>query len=364
MTYNIEIMAAIAERMYQVHVEREHGQAGIAQLQVVLATVKRVYEIRSPLSFGEGLVVLAGLDTSTRVLDETSCSPLANATDISRLPRGAIVEVLASGELRARSLGAADSLQTICSSAIVYAYGTQVNDGAEVIVLPTAPVSIPNPNGYPSALAVPTFWELEDSLEFYRTHVASRSTCKVLKTAWADDGDDRRLAFVNHPESIMRESLAQHLRSSLRDHQAIRVNEEQNQSETEPVDIEVTWSLTTHIALIEIKWLGKCLNADGSDLASYAYTDARAREGVPQLVGYLEDAYERNPGHEVKGYLAVFDGRRRGVTSWTPGQVSSGDAWHYEGRDIDYQDVVPNREDFRAPVRFFVEPRVPRPAAS
>jgi hypothetical protein len=255
-----------------------------------------------------------------------------------------------------------DDLAALAESAIVYSYTLANDDGIEEIVLPGQRVRIPNPNGYPSAFASPTFWELEDALDWYRDRLARRGTCKILKTAWADDGEDRRLVFVNHPEVIMRESLAQHLRSSLRDHQAVRVNEEQNQSETEPVDIEVTWSLTTHIALIEVKWVGKCLNETGDALATYAYTDARARDGLSQLADYLDDAYERNPGHDIHGYLVVFDGRRRAVTQWRPDVVSGSDAWHYETQELDYRDEIPDREDFQPPRRFYLEPRIPRHA--
>lgn len=169
---------------------------------------------------------------------------------------------------------------------------------------------------------------------------------------------------MNHPEKIMRSSLAQHLRSSLRDLKVVRVNEEQNQSETEPVDIEVSWGFTTHIALLEIKWLGKCLKSSGDELAAYTHSESRAREGVPQLEGYIDEAHERNPGYEIRGYLVVFDGRRKGVRKWLPGEVSAADAWHYKECDIDYGETIPDRNDFRVPVRLYLEPKVGRPALS
>ncbi|WP_322937854.1 hypothetical protein [Nocardioides bizhenqiangii] len=355
-------MAGIAEQLFEVHVERAHGAPGVERLQAVLATVKRIYRVRSPQSFPEGLVVVASIAPGG-VLDPSVSSQLDTAYKLNSLSAGAVVEVMADGTARGRPLGS-DDINAMALSAVVYWYSNASGDGTEAIVLPDGHVSVPNPNGYPSAIASPTFWELEDSLSWYHERLASKGTCKILKTVWADDGQGRRLAFVNHPEIIMRESLAQHLRSSLRDHQAIRVNEEQNQSETEPVDIEVTWSLTTHIALLEVKWVGKCLEETNTRLASYSYADSRAREGVPQLSGYLDDAYERNPGHEVKGYLVVFDGRRRGISRWQPGAVSGNDAWYYENREIDYRGTIPVRDDFRPPVRLFLEPRLPRPTAS
>ncbi|MGQ2911247.1 hypothetical protein [Aeromicrobium sp.] len=364
MSYDREAMAKIAEQLFQVHVERAHGEEGVTRLRSILACVKRVYEVRSPLSFTRALVVVAALGETTPALDHAACSAVSSTMDFAGLPDDAVLEVTADGSVWARSLDG-QAYEDFAGTCVVYVYDGATGSGYERIILETGEVSIPNPNGYPSALAIPTFWELEDSLGYYSDKLASRSTCKILKSAWAGDAQKRRLVFVNSPESTMRESLAQHLRSSLRDHGAIRVNEEQNQSETEPVDIEVTWSLTTHIALIEVKWLGKCLNETDSDLASYSHSDARARDGVTQLAGYLDDAYERNPGHEIKGYLVVFDGRRWGVTTWEPGTITSDQAWYFENREIDYQAVIPTRPDFMTPIRFYLEPRgIPRPTSA
>ncbi len=361
MSYNSDVMAKLAQEHFQVFVENQYGAPGTDALQKVLATARAIFHIRTPESFAVGLLVTARVDGSAT--NDADFVPAGGVHEIQALSDGVLVEVRAEG-IFARPRRPDDLSTDIAVDCVVYEFAPRGEAFREAIVLPDREVDLPNPNGYPSSLAAPTFWELEDALNHYHHNLARNGTCKILKTAWADDGEQRRLAFVNHPEKIMRSSLAQHLRSSLRDHKVIRVNEEQNQSETEPVDIEVSWGFTTHIALLEIKWLGRCLKSSGDELATYTHSEARAREGVPQLEGYIDEAHERNPGYEIRGYLVVFDGRRKGVRKWLPGEVSAADAWHYKECDIDYGEAIPDRNDFRVPVRFYLEPKVGRPALS
>lgn len=361
MSYNSEAMAKLAQSHYQIFVENQYGAPGTAALQKVLAAARKIYDIRTPESFPVGLLVTARVDGSAT--NDAEFVPADGVHEIQTLSDAVLFEVRAEG-IFARPRRPDDLSTNIAVDCVVYEFAPRGDLFREAIVLPDREVDLLNPNGYLSALAPPTFWELEDALNHYANHLARSGTCKILKTAWADDGENRRLAFVNYPEHIMRSSLAQHLRSSLRDLKAVRVNEEQNQSETEPVDIEVSWGFTTHIALLEIKWLGKCLKSTGDELASYTHSDSRAREGIPQLERYIDDARERNPGYEVRGYLVVFDGRRRGVKTWLPGEVSSAEAWHYKDREIDYAETIPDRNDFRVPVRLYLEPKVGRPELS
>lgn len=360
MSYDSEIMAAIAQELYEFHVEQEHGAAGIARLREVLTVVKTTFLFRSPQSFSQGLVVFSTLDPDEVPIKTTPLSTTGDISSVTALPAGVIIQVLRDGDLRIWARDAANPSDFL-DRAVIYTFDASselIDDVAsEGILLQAGFRTVPNPNGYPSALAPPTFWNLEGALDYYASDLACRSTCKILKTSWALDSENRRLVLKNKPESIMRESVAQHLRSSLRDHKLVRVNEEQNVSETEPVDIEVTWSLTSQIALLEVKWLGISLNAAGDRLGT-AFTESRARDGAGQLATYLLEFRERTPGHEIKGYLLVFDARRRGVHTWEPGDVTREDAYHYENRDIDYKDSVPVRDDFAQPRRFFLEPRL------
>lgn len=361
MSYNSEVMARLAQNHFQVFVENHYGAPGTAALQQVLTTARKIFQVRTPESFIGGLLVVAPVDGSAT--HDAEFVPAEDVHEIQTLGNAALIEVRNDGVF-ARPRRPDDVGANMATDCVVYEFTRRGDTFIEAIVLPDREVEIPNPNGYPSSLAAPTFWELEDVLNHYHHNLARNGTCKILKTAWADDGEERRLAFANHPEKVMRSSLAQHLRSSLRDLKAVRVNEEQNQSETEPVDIEVSWGFTTHIALLEIKWLGRCLKSSGKELATYTYTDARARDGVPQLERYIDDAHERNPGYEIRGYLVVFDGRRKGVQTWLPGDVSAADAWHYKDREVNYAETIPNRTEFRSPIRLYLEPKVARPTLS
>ena len=265
MSYNSDVMAKLAQEHFQVFVEKQYGAPGTDALQKVLATARKIFHIRTPESFAVGLLVTARVDGAAT--NDADFVPADGVHEIQTLSDAVLVEVRAEG-IFARPRRPGELSTDIAMDCVVYEFAPRGESFREAIVLPDREVDLPNPNGYPSSLAAPTFWELEDALNHYHQKLARNGTCKILKAAWADDGEQRRLAFVNHPEKVMRSSLAQHLRSSLRDLKVVRVNEEQNQSETEPVDIEVSWGFTTHIALLEVKWLGKCLKSTGEELAS------------------------------------------------------------------------------------------------
>jgi hypothetical protein len=359
-SYDAEQMAAIAEELYEFHVERAYGAVGVQRLHDVLATAKQIFLFRSPQSFSDGLIVFSELEAGSQLIERAGSTVLRSPSEVERLSKGAIVEVDRNRRLRAWPAGTVTAAE-LCDAAVVYVFDAARDLEAtseEAIELPEGRTGVPNPNGYPSALAPPTFWNLEDALDYYASDLAARSTCKLLKQVWAPESKPRRLVLCNKPERLLRESLAQHLRSSVRDMKLIEVLEEEKVSETKPVDIKVAWSLTSHVALIEVKWMGKCLHEDGDRLASRSYSDARARAGVEQLAGYLDEAHERSPNHEIKGYLVVFDARRGGVSSWEPGTVSKEDAWRYRDVEIDFKDCLPRREDLAPPKRVFLEPRI------
>ena len=57
------------------------------------------------------------------------------------------------------------------------------------------------------------------------------------------------------------------------------------------------------------------------------------------------------------GYLAVFEARRKSVTDAAI-PLRKADAFHFSNDDIEYDpDHSEKREDFRPPVRFFLNPR-------
>ena len=201
---------------------------------------------------------------------------------------------------------------------------------------------------------MPTFFDLDRALRHYANGLARYSTCHILRAIWVDD---KRLVLVNKPEQIMRRSLAQFLRCTLRDHELVEIREEQNVDETHPVNIKVTWSFSNRIAIIEIKWMGDSVHIGGLRLSTN-YRDQRARDGAFQLAEYLENNRQHAPMHVTRGYLVVYDARRRGLHKRPVKQyLSRGNAIYYVDREIQFDpryELI--RDDFAPPVRIYLEP--------
>lgn len=152
----------------------------------------------------------------------------------------------------------------------------------------------------------------------------------------------------------MRRSLTQFLRSVLR---TANVQPEQNVDETHPVDIHVSFLMTSQHAIIEIKWLGKSVKPDGSHDGT-AYPQSRALAGAKQLAEYLDSTHQSSPHHGARGYLVVFDGRRAGLADGVT-ELEAANALHYENADITYSpDYSANRDDFDPPMRMFLYPKL------
>lgn len=150
-----------------------------------------------------------------------------------------------------------------------------------------------------SIFAIPTFKELEESLDTYYQLCAKFSQCYILKGIWKDDTYS---SFKNKPEDIMQKSLYQYLHLTLR---ARIVSREKMVDDSHPVDIEIVWPTNTTAALIEIKWLGVS--------GTTKYADARANYGANQLIEYLNASQRKEPNQYFKGYLVVYDGRRHNL---------------------------------------------------
>ncbi|MDP9048701.1 MAG: hypothetical protein M3N14_11225 [Bacteroidota bacterium] len=203
--------------------------------------------------------------------------------------------------------------------------------------------------GSDSYFAVQTFKELEEALEYYGTKMARNSNCETMKKAWFDD---TRIFFKNGPEHMLRDSLTEYLKISLRNTEA---RPEQVVDRSHPVDIKITWSLANRLALIEIKWLGKSLY-DRSKQFTKIYTENRALKGAKQLADYLDANKIQAPLHPTRGYLVIFDARRWNCNTDTI-SINKKNGLKYENSVINYNPVYHNeRTDFSIPYRFFIEP--------
>jgi hypothetical protein len=348
MTYDIEAMRRMVDRLFTYVIVERYGRIGGERLRDVLEAVRTVYRYRPAETFADGLVIFAALDSAQRP-HNPDASRSVDPYAVAATTGPAAIQVLPNRQLLWWDELPSD-LQRLGEVAVVYVNGPQ----GEAFALPDGLEAIDNPQGYPSALAPPSFFTLEEALRYYDSQQARRSTCKILMTVWHDE---TRLLLKRKPEATMRQSLAQYLRVALRDH--AEVFEEQNVSETEPVDIKITYAQSEHRALIEIKWLGKSVNRTGDGIGTGYSADGRTNEGAQQLGDYLDDHAQRSPATRTIGHLVVYDARRAGVTTYPPAPTAE-QAWQYEPLHF----AVPpqtQREDFADPSRFFLEPAVPKP---
>lgn len=346
-TLDVEKLKAINARLYTSAVQEVFGDMGAAALRELLARIVQIYARLDPSTRTHPLAVFADATLTPSVVagPVTHVSSIDNLTNELNGP--SLVRVTSNGAVQVMPLDV-PVLQQLSATAVVYLFnptgekfiiGGQVYDVENVVV------------GYPSAFCRPTFGTLKAALEDYRVRSAARSTCYELERAWADD---KFLRFKNKPEALMRRSLTQFLRSVLR---TANVQPEQNVDETHPVDIHVSFLMTSQHAIIEIKWLGKSVKPDGSHDGT-AYPQSRALAGAKQLAEYLDSTHQSSPHHGARGYLVVFDGRRAGLADGVT-ELEAANALHYENADITYSpDYSANRDDFDPPMRMFLYPKL------
>jgi hypothetical protein len=347
MTLNLDRMRLIAENLYITAIESAFGEEGQKALRTLIDTLMQLYRVHDPAERHNSLALFIRPDApnATVSVGKSPRYELASVASIMHeLDDPCVVEITQSGAFRIFAAEDYDP-HALSSEAIVYTYDNKV----EHVLVAGKFYRLINPaENFASIFVRPTFGSLEAALERYRTHVAPDTSCFILAEAWSDE---KRLFLKAKPESTIRRSLHQHLRTLFAE---AEVRPEQIVDESHPVDIKVTWPDTNRRALIEIKWLGGSRNADGT-LATH-YTEARAREGAKQLADYLDGNKTAGPGLSTKGYLVVFDARRRGLSEVST-SVTGDDGLHYRDREIRFDPEYHKiRGDFAAPVRCFANP--------
>jgi hypothetical protein len=238
----------------------------------------------------------------------------------------------------------------IIKTDFVYQYKVEENSTTkELIHTKTKSCILPTIPGSDSFFAIATFKDLKDSLHHYRTTIAPQAGCYLLKQAMHSES---RIFFGEKPEHFLRDSLMSFLTIRLRGENP-EVRNEQNINGSNPVDIKVSWGYTNHIALIEVKWLGKSLL---STRKFTSYYESRAHEGAKQLAGYLDDNKIQVPNYNTQGYLVVFDMRRKNTKIDTT-SITPKDGLFYENKEIAYEQKYLKRDDFELPIRMFIKPR-------
>jgi len=258
-------------------------------------------------------------------------------------------EIEADGRPHARSLGST-TREEIARTAVVYhCAGWQEEFLAgdkrkEVLRLDTSTRS---------QFSVPTFGTVREALQHFARDNVRESTCYIFRGIWHDQN---RLFLKAGPESLMRDSLTQFLRNRLgADHDVLP---EQNVNEKNPVDIRVQPRLRNNrLMIIEIKWIGDSVAADGHVTARHR--DSRAQEGATQLAEYLDEQRQSAPSHVIQGYYVIIDARRRNLPSTATAGVTiaRADGFHFEAQEIAFA-TAPHttRQDFDEPFRMFASP--------
>jgi hypothetical protein len=96
---------------------------------------------------------------------------------------------------------------------------------------------------------------------------------------------------------------------------------------------------------------------DDGATAYLNYGEPRARSGATQLADYLERQRANGSAATNKGYLAVFDARRKRVKGPNDPLLKRDATW-FEDKDIAYHpDHTKLVTGFEKPIRFFMRPR-------
>lgn len=359
---NLESVQALASKAYLPHARDAFGDEGAHAITTLLNAVKLIYQRCPPESLRGTLTVAIGMNTTPSApmiaawgqpsafqLYEQLGTALAGADAGTHC----LIELSSDGTFRFLQLGSDIDLKAAASDAIIYRY----DDGVDRILIKEHDEYVQKVSPILSSnFANATLSSLEEAFSRY-SEFALETKCRILASVWEGGVDGPRLVLVNRPESIMRDSLIQALQLLLRDANA---RPEHNTDETKPVDIRVEWFGSGTAALIEVKWLGRSTAVSRKPTEEVTYTDygpPRAQEGADQLADYLDREVRHTASTETRGYLVVFDARRKNVRG-AADSLSQADAMHYSKDVIGYDpDHAQSRADFAPPLRFFLNPR-------
>jgi hypothetical protein len=346
---HIDSYKRIIDALYLPMVLDDYGSDKQDLLIHLTDTISKIYKHLKYNSFNS-VVIYISMDASTTLTAIAGANPttIISYDNLSPLTGNEIViEVKPNGDLH-YSIDFTFDVTLNRQEAIIYKF-LKVTE-TEIIFGKASDKKLPSIPDSDSYFAIQTYKDLDLALEDYTTKVARHSECGYLKDIWADAN---KLFFKPKPEHILRDSLTYFLKIRLRN---TEVRPEQIVDKSHPVDIKVTWSLASHLALIEIKWLGKSLQTTGTRRFKKIYSRKRALEGAKQLADYLDANLIQSPVKTTRGYLAIFDARRWGCSKATT-TISRADGLKYLNEIIIYTpDYHSTRTDFAKPFRFFMEP--------
>lgn len=330
---------------YTSCIQNEYGSIGINNLKMILEVIPSIFKFINLRNFSS--VIIFKSDSYDLISKFDNCTTIQNFAHIGSVQNNNLVIQINSLDeviVTTSTIAIADIVPTD----FVYQYTPK----KEIFHTKTVICELPKVPGTDSCFAISTFKSLEEALSHYKTTVVKYADCPNIKSALCSD---ERIFFKPHPEHLLRDSMVYFLKARLRG-EGLEVRPEQYVDTSHPVDVKVTWGFTNHIALIEIKWLGKSLSDDGLTFTSN-YTESRARDGAKQLADYLDANVIHIPNHNTMGYLVVFDLRRKSTRINTT-QITVADGHWYENQEITYNPqyhVV--RKDFAPPTRMFITPQ-------
>lgn len=342
---DLDKLRELNETLYTTAVRNAFGDSGVQVLARLISSIVQIYRRLDPGLRNAPLVLFADVGALPTCVSGAPQQVHRIANLGAEIDGACMVRVNGDSSLAVYPFS--DSvLEAMSHTAVVY----QHNRGIESFVINGKEYYLINPiTGYGSVFCRPTFGNLVDALDTYRTKAAEHSGCELLKGAWHEPF---RWFLKAKPEHIMRKSLVQYLGNVLDD---AEVRPEQNVDETHPVDIKVSFALTDLRAIIEIKWLGNSVDENGK--MTTHYTQARALSGAQQLAEYMDSSHEWGAGVKTRGYLIVFDARRKGLSEGIT-TLTHSDAMHYKDKDIAYApDHSAIRSDFAPPIRMYMYPK-------
>lgn len=360
MTINPRAAQAILTAAYLAIPRQVFGPEGASALRVLLDGIGLIYEEFPPDALPNGITVVAPSDPENVEIVLSPLGVLSYHTDAGSVAnvlgatrgRYVTIGIASDGSYRSVVTAVQPNLTELASAAVVYNH-----DGhTERLLAGTQNQPIQRwATELASNLAKPTFRSLDDALDHYE-RTARDTQCDTLAKAWEGGVDGPRLVLSTRPERHMRDSLYRALVYMLRHADITR---EHVTDDTKPVDIRVKWRSSNVEALIEIKWLGRSLSAESTpeELSYTDYRPSRAQDGAKQLADYLEREKSNSGANALKGYLVVFDARRRRVKG-PADRLNASDALHFQNRELSFEpDYASLRPDFEKPRRYFMAPR-------
>jgi len=342
---DINTIKELLSNDYTSCISNDYGNIGISNLKVVLEAIPTIFRNINLRNFTSIVIFKSDIFNLEEQVD--NCLIVQNYIHLASIEKNnLVIQVKNLDEI---VISTSDiQISDIVLTDFVYQY----TKSKEMFHTRTAICDLPKVSGTDSCFAISTYKELDEALLHYKTSVARHAECQHVKTAMYSND---RIFFKPHPEHLLRDSLVYFLKIRLRG-EGLEVRPEQNVDTSHPVDVKVIWGFTNHIALIEVKWLGKSLDPDTITFSSI-YTESRARDGAKQLADYLDANKVQVPNHTTMGYLVVFDLRRWNTNEATT-QIACTNGFRYHDNEIEYNPQYHRiRTDFADPIRMFITPQ-------